>query len=98
MERFTKRRVCKHTDGSFEYIEDLVALEKKVRISVNSREVLSLYCTPQMVKELVVGLMMTEGIIRGNWCVERMSIEYGDEISVDIPAEGEVSTEGKTIT
>jgi len=27
-----------------------------------------------------------------------MSIMYGDEISVDIPAEGEVVTEGKTIT
>ena len=98
MERTIRRRVCKHTDGSSEYADDLLALEKKVRISVNGREVLSLYCTPHMVKELVVGLMMTEGIIRGNWCAERMGIEYGEEIHVDIAAEGEVSTEGKTIT
>lgn len=98
MERAIKRKVCKHTDGSFEYTEDLVALEKKVRISVNGKEVLSLYCTPHMVKELAVGLMMTEGIIRGNWCAERMAVEYGEEILVDIPAEGEVITEGKTIT
>ncbi|GAB4421367.1 MAG: formate dehydrogenase accessory sulfurtransferase FdhD [Thermodesulfovibrionales bacterium] len=85
-------------DGSSEYIEDLVALEKKLKVSVNGKEILSLYCTPHMVRELVVGLMMTEGIIRGNWCAERMSIEYGDEIYVDIPAEGEVRTEGKIIT
>jgi FdhD protein len=98
MERTIKRKVCKHRDGSFEYTDDLVALEKKVRISVNGKEVVSLYCTPHMVKELAVGLMMTEGIIRGNWCVERMAIEYGEEILVDIPAEGEVSTEGKTMT
>jgi FdhD protein len=98
MERAIKRKVCKHTNGSFEYTDDLLALEKKVRISVNGKETLSLYCTPHMVKELVVGLMMTEGIIKGNWCAERMGIEYGEEIRVDIPAEGEVSTEGKTIT
>lgn len=85
-------------DGSFEYAEDLVAIEKKVRISVNGAEIVGLYCTPHMVRELVVGLMMTEGIIRGNWCADRMSIEFGDDIRVDIPAEGEIVTEGKTIT
>lgn len=79
-------------------MEDLVAVEKRVKVSVNGKEVLSLYCTPHMVKELVVGLMMNEGIIRGNWCAERMGIEYGEEITVDIPAEGEVVTAGKTIT
>lgn len=98
MERAIRRRVCKHVDGSHEFVDDLVALEKKVRIAVNGREVLSLYCTPHMVRELVVGLMMTEGVIKGGWCSERMTIEYKDDIYVDIPAEGEVSTEGKTIT
>jgi len=98
MERVIKRRICRHLDGSSEYTDDLVALEKKLRVSVNGREVLVLYCTPHMVRELVVGLMMTEGIIRGSWCAERMSIEYRDEIYVDIPAEGEISTEGKVIT
>jgi len=98
MDRAVRRRICKHTDGSFEELEDLVALEKKVRISVNGKEIVSLYCTPHMVKELVVGLLMTEGIIRGNWCADRMSILFGDEILVDVPAEGEVVTEGKTIT
>ncbi len=98
MERTARRKVCKHTDGTFEYTEDLVALEKKVRISVNGSEVVSLYCTPSMVKELAVGLVMTEGIIKGKWCAERISVQYGEEVLVDIPAEGEVSTEGRTIT
>ncbi len=98
MDRIRKRKVYKHTDKSVECVEDLVAVEKKVRISVNGKEVLRLYCTPFMVKELVVGLVMTEGIIRGNWCADRMSIEYGDDIFVDIPAEGEVLAEGITIT
>lgn len=99
MEKFTTRRVCKHTDGVSEYADDIIAHEKKVRVSVNGRDALSLYCTPYMIRELVVGLMMTEGIIKGNWCAERMAIDYGEEdIYVDIPAEGEVSHEGKTIT
>jgi len=98
MDKVAKRRICRHRNGLTEYMEDLIALEKKVRISVNGKEVMGLYCTPHMVKELVVGLLMTEGIIRGTWCVERMSITYGDEISVDIPADGEVITEGKTLT
>lgn len=98
MERFTKRIVRKHTDGSFEYADDIVAHEKKVRIAVNGKEVLSLYCTPHMIRELVVGIMTTEEIINGGWCAERMSIEYGDEIYVDIPAEGEVSQGGRVIT
>jgi len=98
MDRAVRRRIRKHTDASFEDMEDLLAIEKKVRISVNGREIVGLYCTPHMVKELVVGLLMTEGIIRGNWCADRMSILFGDEILVDVPAEGEVVAEGKTIT
>jgi len=98
MDRAVRRRIRKHTDASFEDMEDLIAIEKKVRISVNGREIIGLYCTPHMVKELVVGLLMTEGIIRGNWCADRMSILFGDEILVDVPAEGEVVAEGKTIT
>ncbi|HXX58736.1 MAG TPA: formate dehydrogenase accessory sulfurtransferase FdhD [Thermodesulfovibrionales bacterium] len=98
METIIRRKVCRHTDGTSELSDDSLALEKKVRISVNDREIISLYCTPLMIRELVVGLLMTEGIIQGNWCADRMGIEYGDEIRVNIPAEGEVSMEGKTVT
>lgn len=98
MKTVISRKICKHIDGSSEIVEDLIALEKKIRISVNGKEIMSLYCTPQMIREFVVGFIMTEGIIKGNWCTERMSIEYGNEVFVDIPAEGEVSTDGKIIT
>jgi FdhD protein len=98
MERIAKRRICRHADGSVEEVEDSLALETKVRVSVNNEEVLSLYCTPHMIRELVVGLVTTEGIIKGGWCAERMSVEYGEDIRVNIPAEGEVSTRGRTIT
>jgi FdhD protein len=51
-----------------------------------------------MVRELVVGLVLTEGIAEG-LCTERMSIMYGEEeIEVELHAEGEVRTEGASIT
>ncbi|HAK88827.1 MAG TPA: formate dehydrogenase accessory sulfurtransferase FdhD [Nitrospiraceae bacterium] len=98
MESFIKRKICKSASGSLEEREDLIAVEKRLRVSVNGKEVLSLYCTPLMVRELVVGMFMTEDIIKGGWCAERMSVQYGEDVTVDIPAEGEVSTEGAVIT
>ncbi|MBF0457644.1 MAG: formate dehydrogenase accessory sulfurtransferase FdhD [Nitrospirae bacterium] len=77
---------------------DQVAVEKKLRLRVNSNEVLSLYCSPVMIKELVVGFIMGEGIIKGSWCTEKMSISMGEDIVVDIDADGEVSLAGKAIT
>jgi FdhD protein len=98
MNSFIKRKIYKSKSNFLEEREDLIAVEKRLRISVNSREALSLYCTPSMIRELLVGMFMTEDIIKGGWCAERMSIEYGEDIWVDIPAEGEVSTDGAIIT
>lgn len=78
--------------------EDLVAQEKRLRISINGQEALSLYCSPFMVRELVVGLVATEGIAEGI-CMERMGVMYGqDEITVEVHADGPVRTEGASVT
>ncbi|BCB97265.1 sulfurtransferase FdhD [Dissulfurispira thermophila] len=98
MEAFIKRKIYRSNSESLEEREDLIAVEKRLRVFVNGKEVLSFYCTPIMIRELVVGMFMTENIINGSWCAERMSIEYGEDILVDIPAEGEVSTNGAVIT
>ncbi|GBE37116.1 formate dehydrogenase accessory protein [bacterium BMS3Bbin07] len=93
-----KRRIARITEEGCLELDDAVALERRLRISVNGQEVLRLYCSPVKIRELVVGLFMTEGIIRGNWCAERMTVKYGRDILVDIPTEGKVSLEGGTIT
>lgn len=98
MNGFLKRRIFKSKSEGFEEREDLIATEKRLIISVNGREILSLYCTPLMIRELVVGILMTEDIIKGGWCAERMSIEYGENVLVDVPSDGEVSIEGAVIT
>lgn len=94
MEIFSKKNIYRVTGSQRKAIEDAIALEVKMRILVNGQDVLGLYCSPSMVRELVTGLVLTEGIIEGSWCLNRMTIEYGDDIVVDIPAEGKVADKG----
>ncbi len=98
MKGFKKRNIIKITDSHNNLVEDTVAEEKRLRILVNGKEALKMYCSPVMIRELVAGFLMTEGTINGNWCAERMSIQYGEDIIVDVPAEGRVSLEGGAIT
>jgi FdhD protein len=98
MESYIKRVVVRNSGADFEEAEDNIAVEKRLRILINGKEMLSMYCTPLMIRELVVGMLMSENIIPGKWCGERMSIVFGDEVTVDVPADGEVSTEGAVIT
>lgn len=98
MKSYILKKVLKVTESSRQEVDDPVAIEKRLNLAVNGKHALSFYCTPFMIRELVVGFLMTEKIIKGSWCAERMSIEYGDEVNVDVPAEGKVSMEGKVIT
>jgi len=98
MDAHKKMRVIKIRGDAAEEVPDLVAVETRVSIAVNGKNVLSLYCTPTMVRELVVGLVQNEGLIEGEWCAERMSVVYGDEIKIDIPATGKVFEGERTLT
>ncbi|NOZ24637.1 MAG: formate dehydrogenase accessory sulfurtransferase FdhD [Nitrospirae bacterium] len=93
-----KRRITRITAAGRLELDDTVAMEKKVRISVNGKEVMRLYCSPVKVRELVVGLFMTEGIINGGWCFDEMTVDHGRDILVDVQAEGGISLEGGTVT
>jgi FdhD protein len=96
MDISNKVKILKINGFFSEEVDDVVAVERKVRISVNGKHALSLYCSPQMIREFVVGVVFNEGLISGGWCSERISIIYGDEINVDIPATGTV-TEGERV-
>jgi len=98
MDISSKVSILKIKDASSEEVEDVVAVEKKVRISVNGKHAMSLYCSPQMIREFVVGVVFNEGLISGGWCAERLSITYGDEINVDIPADGTIAEGEKVVT
>ncbi len=97
MNPYIKRKIIKKQGTSSEELEDYVAIEKKLKVSVKGKDVISLYCTPSMIKELVIGLFLTEGILPNKISPEEMRIEYGEEIKVDIPAE-DVLTEEMAIS
>jgi len=79
--------------------DDFIALESRLRVRINGKDAFSLYCSPIMIKELVVGFIMTEGIINGNWCMETVSISnIGDEIVADVSSTEEPDLSGSTIT
>jgi len=99
MDALTKKTILKISGSSMKEAEDFIAVEKRLRIFINKEEAISLYCTSSMIRELVVGLLMTEGIIKGEWCADRMSIEYGDDVAVNIEAaDAVVPKENRVIT
>ena len=98
IEPHKKVKILRIKENSAEELEDFVAIEKRVRISVNGRHLLSLYCSPFMVREFVAGVIYNEGLISGGWCADRISIEYGEEINADVPADGIVAEGEKTVT
>ncbi len=100
MEPYVKRTIVKRVGSVSEETEDLLAVEKQIVISVGGREVVRLYCTPTMIKELVVGFLLSEGIIRGHLCAESIAVDVGQDapIRVDIPTDAETVTEGMVRT
>ena len=98
IEPHKKVKIVKVNEGSAEELDDFVAIEKRVRISVNGRHLLSLYCSSFMVLEFMAGFIYNEGLISGGWCADRISIEYGNDINADVPADGVVTEGEKTVT
>jgi len=92
MNPFIKTDVIQYKDSIPSSAADYVASEKKLRIFSDSKEILSLLCTPVMVKELVIGFGLSEGILKGGdlqtWCAERIEILWRDNgIEVYMPVE-----------
>ncbi len=98
MEAYKNIRIFKIKESSPEETDDLVAVEKRLRISFNGENLINIYCTPLMIRELVVGIIHNEGLLSGDWCEERINIEYGEEIHADIPSSGTVYKGESTVT
>lgn len=81
------RRIKITKNRGDEYIEvlDPVAVETKVRIIAKEKELLTLSCTPSMVRELITGFLLTENIVADAAVASAAGIQYGKEISVELP-------------
>ncbi len=90
----SKINIIEYRNGLSSETSDTVVSEKRLKIFSNNKEVLSLLCTPTMVRELVVGFVLSEGftgnktgsIQQEEWCSERIEIFWKDEeIEVNLP-------------
>lgn len=99
MEPLKRKKIIKYQSDKFQEIEDLIAVEKRIKIFVNDEEIISLAASPFQIKELITGFLMTENILKGDWCPEKILIENNEEeIKAKVLLEGFISLEGKTIT
>ncbi|MEM0008019.1 MAG: formate dehydrogenase accessory sulfurtransferase FdhD [Candidatus Bathyarchaeia archaeon] len=56
-------------------IEDYVAEEKPIHIFINKRHYATIICTPKDLKELVLGHLLAEGIVKAVEEVEKISVK-----------------------
>lgn len=92
MDSSKRINIVEYRDWAFSETLDSVASEKRLRIFSADKEIVSLLCTPTMVKELVIGFGLSEGLLTDNsdsppgWCSERIEILWKDEeIEVYLP-------------
>jgi FdhD protein len=81
-----KKKITRRQGASSGEIEDYIAVEKKLRVSLNGKHIINLLCTPLMIEELINGLFLTEGILTERVLPEDMKIDFSEEISIDINA------------
>ncbi|QER41808.1 formate dehydrogenase accessory sulfurtransferase FdhD [Thermodesulfobacterium sp. TA1] len=85
--------------GEISQLEDLVAVETKIKLLINDQEILSLSATPMHLKELVVGFILTENLIKDSWCPEELEfVEKNDELIVKIYTYEKGDLPSKTLT
>lgn len=68
------KQIVVEADGSMHEQDDVIVCEHFVDIIVNERRAASLVCTPSNLRYLVLGRLLTEGIIRGADDVESVYI------------------------
>lgn len=99
MKSVISQKILKIKNEKIETLEDLLAVETKIKIFINNEEILSLSATPIQIRELIVGFLLTEDIIKGNFCLEEIEIiEKNGEIEVKIETEGSLDLSEKTLT
>jgi len=84
MELYSKRKIIRKSNTSFQETEDVLAVEKRLTVSLSGEELISFYCTPSMIMELMTGFFFTQGLSYDKLSANDINITYGDEIKVDI--------------
>ena len=94
--------VLKVKGATVEGVIDEVASELPVRIIVNNEQLVTLLCTPAELKELAVGFLLSEGLLRDRSSIRGLEVVEKDaavriELS-DLPPDWEKLFERRTIS
>jgi FdhD protein len=98
VEPIIKRNIMKKRGNFSEESDDYVATEKKLSLCTDGGEILTLSCTPVMLRELIVGLLLTEGLITGDLRLPEISISHGDVITVHVPFSADAMVKGSPLS
>lgn len=89
MDTSKKVKIIKYKDGMSTSIEDEVIIEFPLTIYIQGDQYATLLCTPEHEKELVVGYLFSENIIKNNSDINSISIDLkSGEAFVDIANSG----------
>ncbi|MEI4528294.1 formate dehydrogenase accessory sulfurtransferase FdhD [Priestia megaterium] len=59
-----KRTVLRFKNGQMESVEDKIVTEFPVTVKINEEEFVTMVCSPQYIKDMVIGYLASEGVIR----------------------------------
>ena len=75
MEITTHRKIVRYEDGQFSDIDDVVAEEFPLTIYINDIEFATLVCSPEHLRELVIGFLASEGAIRSYKDIQSINLD-----------------------
>lgn len=76
---------CVYPDGTNKEIEEKVIIEHRMQVIVNDKKIMSLVCTASYLPELVVGRLMSEGMLQDINDIEKINIcEFGTRARVNL--------------
>ncbi|PKM76203.1 MAG: formate dehydrogenase family accessory protein FdhD [Firmicutes bacterium HGW-Firmicutes-15] len=68
-----ERRVGMYRDGKMQMVSDVLVVEKPLSIFFNDTEIATLVCSPEALKELGVGFLISEGLLHSFADIKELS-------------------------
>ena len=72
--RLVNRRIVRFKHGEIFDVEDILIKEMALTIYLNSKELVTLLCTPEHMEELALGFLVSEGLIKNHSDITKISL------------------------
>jgi len=78
VKKFARIPVTMYRNGFFSVNDDVVVKETPINLLLNNQEFATLVCSPGDLKEMAVGFLCSEGIIRGSYDLASITIDENE--------------------